>query len=292
VAFNGTPAPVTAATETSLAVSVPPGSTTGPVTVKVGGRTATSASPFTVLQTFAIVPGSATVALGGTAGFRATLDGIATAAVAWRVNGIQGGGSDVGTINASGFYTAPNTLPAVLPIQVDAVLLSDPTRIVSATVQIVSQISGVLMAAPVAIAVMQPGGAQVIAGPVSVAVTQPAGVQVTSAPVSVSTGPVVTAVSPAAGRVGTSVSVTISGANLRSPPPDNSPPGVQVLRNGLVDPTVTVSGVTSTPDGTSVTCALTIGSAAPTGARVLRVVISQGGSTNLNIGTNVFTVQP
>jgi hypothetical protein len=247
---------------------------------------ATSPGPFTVLQTFAIIPGSATVALGGTVGFRATLDGIATAAVTWRVNGTQGGGSGVGTINASGFYTAPNALPAVLPIQIDAVLLSDPTRIVSATVQIVAQTSGIVMAAPVAVAVTQPGGAQITAGPVSVAVTQPSGVQVTSAPVSVTVAPVIAAVSPASGRVGTSVGVTISGVNLQGAS------AIQVLKDGLPDTTVTASNVTAAPDGTSVTCTVTIGSTATAGSRVLQIVTSHGRSSNLNLTTNVFSVQP
>jgi hypothetical protein len=303
VAFNGVPAPVTAATETALTVSVPAGATTGQVTVTVGAHTATSPGPFTVLQTFEIVPGSATIALGGSVGFRATLDGIPTTGVTWRVNGIAGGTSDLGTINVSGLYAAPNTLPAVLPIQVEAVLTSDPTRMLAATVQVVSQTSGVLMAGPVSVAVTQsaaaqvlagavsvgvtqPTSAQVLAGPVSVGVTQPASAQVLSAPVSVTAGPVVTAVSPASGRVGTSVSVTLSGGNLQGAS------GVQVLKDGLPDTTVTVSGVAAVPDGTSVTCSLTIASTATTGSRVLQVVTPQGRSSNLNLNTNAFTVQP
>jgi gliding motility-associated-like protein len=48
VMFNGTAAPVTASTATSITTSVPTGVTTGPITVTVGANTATSASNFTV----------------------------------------------------------------------------------------------------------------------------------------------------------------------------------------------------------------------------------------------------
>ena len=48
VPFNGTPASVSAATSTSLTVTVPAGATTGRLTVTVEGKTATSATDFTV----------------------------------------------------------------------------------------------------------------------------------------------------------------------------------------------------------------------------------------------------
>src|SRR6185437_10614115 len=44
VAFNGTPATVTAATANSLTVAVPSGATTGPITVAVGTSTTTSST--------------------------------------------------------------------------------------------------------------------------------------------------------------------------------------------------------------------------------------------------------
>jgi hypothetical protein len=48
VLFNTIPATVTTATATSLEVTVPAGATTGAVSVTVAGKTATSASPFTI----------------------------------------------------------------------------------------------------------------------------------------------------------------------------------------------------------------------------------------------------
>lgn len=49
VAFNGTPAVVSQATATALVADVPPGATTGPITVTVPTGTGTSASAFTVI---------------------------------------------------------------------------------------------------------------------------------------------------------------------------------------------------------------------------------------------------
>lgn len=48
VSFNGAAALVSSASRTQLTVTVPPGASTGPVTVTVGGATGTSAQPFTV----------------------------------------------------------------------------------------------------------------------------------------------------------------------------------------------------------------------------------------------------
>ena len=50
VLFNTTPATVTAATTTSLEVTVPTGATTGVVSVTVGSNTVKSASPFTISE--------------------------------------------------------------------------------------------------------------------------------------------------------------------------------------------------------------------------------------------------
>jgi hypothetical protein len=306
VAFNGVPAPVTAASETTLMATVPAGAGSGPLTLTVGGRTATAPAAFTVLQTFAITPTEATVPLSGSAGFRATLDGVAAPGVTWRVNGIPGGNGSLGTITGGGVYAAPAAMPATLPILVEAVLGSDPTRTVTATVNIVTQTSGLLATAPVSVGIIQPGGAQVLAGPVSVGVTQPiatsvlsgpvsvgiaqpASGQATSAPVSVTAGPVITAISPASGGRGATVTITITGVNLG--PLQGSAP-VQVLRDGLPDAAITASGAIASPDGTSVTCALAVGSAAATGTRVIRVSTVQGRTTNLDVTTNRFTVNP
>jgi YD repeat-containing protein len=68
VQFNGTAAAVSAATTTSLTVTVPGEATTGPLSVTVNGSTSSSSSPFTVKPTslllISLTPQSATVGLG------------------------------------------------------------------------------------------------------------------------------------------------------------------------------------------------------------------------------------
>lgn len=285
VAFNGTAATVTAATGTSLTTSVPTGATTGPITVTTPLGSATSPESFTVLQAFAVVPEQADVALGGSLGFEARLEGTPTEAVTWRVDGVAGGNATLGTITTAGVYTAPATMPPVSPLTVEAVLTSDPTQIATATVRVVGQTAGLIAAGPVTVGSAAALAAQAASGPVTVGVAAADGAQAPSGPLTVTGGPVVTAVSPASGAAGsTGLGVTVTGANLQGTS------AIQWIRNGLEDTTLTASGITPAPDGTTVTFSLTISAGAPTGPRVLRVVTPQGTSTVFDMGTNIFTV--
>src|SRR6266545_5651544 len=58
-----------------LLTSLPPGATTGSITVTVGANTATSPSPFTVGSTLAVTPPTATVWVNGTVQLQATEGG-------------------------------------------------------------------------------------------------------------------------------------------------------------------------------------------------------------------------
>jgi hypothetical protein len=62
--------------------------------------------------TVAIVPQSATVPLGDTQQFAATVSGSTNPAVSWLVNNSLGGNSTVGTISSAGLYQAPAALPS------------------------------------------------------------------------------------------------------------------------------------------------------------------------------------
>jgi len=298
---GGATATVTAATSTSLTSTVPSGATTGPITLTTLLGSAVSPEPFTILQALAVVPDQADVALGGSVDFQAALGGSPTTDVTWRVNGIVGGNATLGTIMATGTYTAPSTPPPVQPVPIEAVLTAEPTQIATASVRVVGQVSGIEAAAPVSVAVTPSAGPTASApvsvqvtpqtgptasGPVSVAVT-PDSSPAASGPLAVTGGPVIASVAPNSGGIGaTGLGVTLSGANLQGAS------AVRFIRNGSVDTTLTASSLVPAGDGTSVSFSLTISGSAVTGPRVVQVVTPQGTSTNFDLGTNIFTVTP
>jgi len=76
-----------------------------------------------------IMPASATVILGNSQTFTATVKNASDATVVWSVNGIAGGNPQIGTISASGVYTAPADLPAPTAMQISATSVADATKL-------------------------------------------------------------------------------------------------------------------------------------------------------------------
>lgn len=58
----------------------------------------------------------------------ATVTGTSNTAVNWLAGGIAGGNSTVGTINSSGVYIAPSTVPTLASVTITAVLQSDSSK--------------------------------------------------------------------------------------------------------------------------------------------------------------------
>jgi serine protease len=115
-----TAAPASAGTSACLAaITVPP----HPVTVSI--------SP---------ASGTVTAGSGGTLSFAATVAYTLNSQVTWQVNGMTGGSAALGTISASGIYTAPATVPAPSTVTVAAVSVADPTRSGTATVSVVAPV--------------------------------------------------------------------------------------------------------------------------------------------------------
>lgn len=84
-----------------------------------------------------IAPTSASVMTGGgSVAFSAAVKNASDTAVSWQVGGVSGGNQSVGTISASGVYSAPATLPAPPTVTVTAVSNADPTKTASASVTI------------------------------------------------------------------------------------------------------------------------------------------------------------
>jgi Bacterial Ig-like domain (group 2) len=81
--------------------------------VSVADPTKTASATVTVnpvaTGTVTVSPATATIAVGGTQQFTATMMGGSEVNVTWSVDGITGGNSSVGTISSSGLYTAPST---------------------------------------------------------------------------------------------------------------------------------------------------------------------------------------
>ncbi len=88
-----------------------PSPATVTVTASASGVSGT-ASVTVVPAMLTVSPSSATVPLGGTQQFTASLNGTVQTTAMWSVNGVQGGNSTVGTIDSTGRYTAPASFPS------------------------------------------------------------------------------------------------------------------------------------------------------------------------------------
>jgi hypothetical protein len=85
--------------------------------------------------TVALAPASASVTTSGTAQFTGTVTGTSNTAVTWSVDGAAGGNATVGTISASGLYTAPAQAGTHT---VTATSVASPTGTASAQVTVTS----------------------------------------------------------------------------------------------------------------------------------------------------------
>ncbi len=118
------------------AVTVQASSTAAPSATGSASLTLTSPPPVTV----AISPASASVRIGHSLQFTASVQNANVATVAWSVNGIAGGNSTLGTISASGLYTAPKVKPSPSVVTVRATSIADPAQSASASVSITTKL--------------------------------------------------------------------------------------------------------------------------------------------------------
>jgi Big-like domain-containing protein len=105
------------------------------VTASDGTGTGNSASAQVAVWSFTISPTITTIAPSGTQQFTATITGITNTSVTWSVDGIAGGNTSVGTVSATGLYTAPATTGAH---NVTATSVAYPTDSVTARVTVVN----------------------------------------------------------------------------------------------------------------------------------------------------------
>ena len=121
--------------------SVPSGSITVQAT-SAAAPSAVGSSSVTILAsapviTVTVAPTSATVRIGRTQQFSAAVQNSTNQQVAWKVNGVAGGGPITGTINSSGLYTAPSAVPSPSTVTVTAVSAADASASANASVTIV-----------------------------------------------------------------------------------------------------------------------------------------------------------
>ncbi len=90
--------------------------------------------PSTIILT--VAPTSASLSVNQQLQFTSTVQNSSNAAVMWQVNGAAGGDATVGTISASGMYTAPASVPSPATVTVTAVLQADSSKSASATITI------------------------------------------------------------------------------------------------------------------------------------------------------------
>lgn len=136
---------------TVQAISQADGTTVGSALVTIIGG---------ITVTITIAPPSASVVLGATQQFTATVNNAANQLVTWNVNGIAGGNALVGTISATGVFTAPQILPQLASANVQAVSVADSAA--SATVP-VSTISDIVLSITPSNANVELGAVQVFA---------------------------------------------------------------------------------------------------------------------------------
>lgn len=303
VAFNGVVAAVAQASANRIITTVPPGATTGPVTVTAPLGSATSPGPFRIAGAIAVTPTTASLGVGGSQPFLATEDGVEATNVIWAVNGIVGGDPSVGIVSAQGLYVTPATIVSVRAVTVTATNKDDVTSAATSTVTLRPPIPAFLAALPIGVHVTDPelrlvvapgvgvqrapdgAGITIVAAAISVTPPQPDAFASVS-PVSVNLEPLIASVSPAAAARGSaSLTLTMTGSGLAGAI------GLDLLLNQVADPAITVTNLTSALDGTEVTAQISIAATAVLGPRVVRIHASAGSTTAVGTGGNVLTVQ-
>jgi DNA-binding beta-propeller fold protein YncE len=101
-----------------------------------GGGSSAPPPPPPPAVSVSVSPSTASVLVGNTQQFTATVQNTTNTAVTWQVNGVTGGNATVGTISATGLYSAPDPAPSPATVPVTAVSQADSSKSGSATVSL------------------------------------------------------------------------------------------------------------------------------------------------------------
>ena len=151
VVFGPTALATTFVSSTELTATVPASSLASagafPVTVRTpapGGGTSNTVN-LTVHVVVVVSPTSASLTVGQTQQFNASLTGSSNQSVTWSANGVAGGDATVGTIEASGLYTAP-AMPNT--VTVTATSVADSGGSASASVSVTNPVPSISSVSP------------------------------------------------------------------------------------------------------------------------------------------------
>jgi uncharacterized protein (DUF1800 family) len=100
-----------------------------------------------------VSPSSASIRAGSSQAFTATVTGTTNTAVTWQVNNVPGGNSTIGTIDASGNYSAPAVVPTPNSVSVEAVSAASASSSGSSPVTLMNPVPIVSGVSPTSIAV-------------------------------------------------------------------------------------------------------------------------------------------
>jgi hypothetical protein len=123
-------------------VTVQAASVAVPAAVGTSAVTVTSAAPPPPppppppLVSVTVSPSSVTLKTGATQRFTASVKNSTNQSVTWKVNGVTGGNSSVGTISTTGLYRAPSSIASRLNVTIKATSVAAPTAAASATVTV------------------------------------------------------------------------------------------------------------------------------------------------------------
>jgi hypothetical protein len=101
-------------------------------------NTQTQPPPSTPSITVTVSPTTANIRAGDTFAFAATVTGSSNTGVTWSVNGTAGGSAALGSIDPSGKYTAPSTVPSPNSVSVIATSSADPSATHSCAVTLLN----------------------------------------------------------------------------------------------------------------------------------------------------------
>jgi hypothetical protein len=142
VSFDGSAQPTTVVSSTRVTATgnAPAPKPSVPVQVSTTDGEVSNVVSVAVVAAPAVVvtisPTSASVRVNRTRQFTAAVQNSSNQSVTWKVNGVIGGNSTVGTISSSGLYRAPNTVPNPAVVSVSATSVADPTKSATASVTV------------------------------------------------------------------------------------------------------------------------------------------------------------